>query len=188
MVTKLFVCIESSTTPTTANRPPRRHVMGHAERGRSSTRWSGYEYQYLPARRRGADDQRSRSGHPAPRAAARDRYLRNGLILFGGDGAAAAPQVHHRRRRPADTDQTHLYRFMGFDNAPGAQHAGSTCQPVGTAAAFPLYSQLGVVLYDEENFKNAGGTRRRPDSTTTSAYTTQRKRSRRRSSGSTRML
>jgi hypothetical protein len=47
---------------------------------------------------------------------------------------------------------------MGFDQRQG----GLQNQPVGTLAAYPLYSQMGVVLYDEQQFRTAGGSQDDP--------------------------
>ena len=82
-------------------------------------------------------------------------YLRNGMILFGGDGSLLHRKYVISVPGNNDFDETHLFRVMGFDKRTGPPDL--TQQPVGAAAAFPIYSQLGVVVYDEQNFRTAGG-------------------------------
>ena len=43
-------------------------------------------------------------------------------------------------------------------NQKGQELQDCANQPVGGQAGFPIYTQLGVVLYDEENYRTAGGT------------------------------
>ena len=161
--TRLFVCTEGHDS-TDTTKPP--------NAGQTSRYWGllnetdidslvGTEYQYLPM---GVGAQTINDPDPTGKIAQpRDRYLRNGLILFGPDG-----QLMHRQYTIAppalgDTDQTHLYRLMGIDQRGDLNpNATNPTFIVGNNVNYPLYSQLGVVLYDEPLFKTAGGSQEDP--------------------------
>jgi len=158
MVTRLYVSKDKGNTN---NRPPNATWWGTLDESELDT-MIGLEFQYLPA---GVGAQTINDPDPVPTAGAptpRDRYLRNGLILFGGDGALLARKYVIVRPPVTDTDRTHLYYMMGFDQRAQPPAAALNFQSVGTNANFPLYSQLGVVLYDEENFRTAGGSQSDP--------------------------
>jgi hypothetical protein len=160
--TRLFVCREDHTANAATNRPPNNAAGSPAY---TNQWWGalddqevdsliGYEYQYLPPgvgamTINDPDPTNTASGNPQ-----RDRYLRGGLILFGGDGTLLHRKYVVGSPATTDTDQTHLFRIMGFHlrGAPLNQ------TDVGANVTYPIYSQLGVVLYDEENFRTAGGT------------------------------
>ncbi|MEO6435346.1 MAG: prepilin-type N-terminal cleavage/methylation domain-containing protein [Tepidisphaeraceae bacterium] len=149
--TKLFVCIQAHSS-TNATKPPNPTYWGSLNDAELDT-LSGYEYQLLPP---GVGAQTINDPDPANSGTLRDRYLRSGLILFDGSGALMHRKYLIRYPLPADTDATHLFRLMGFDNrtlAPGLNNTS-----VGLLPPFPIYSQIGVVLYDQEIWKNQGGT------------------------------
>ena len=150
---KIFVCTEEHDATATLAPPEPNHWGTLNEQDLDTL--VGYEFQYLPlgVGAQTINDPDPDPTNPAP-AAGRDRYLRAGLILFGGDGALLHRKYIIGVPANTDTDQTHLFRVMGFDQRAGAL----ATTPVGAAAAHPHYSQLGVVLYDEENFRTAGGT------------------------------
>jgi type II secretory pathway pseudopilin PulG len=147
--TKLFVCNEAHQAGA-GNKPPATPYWGTLDEQEIDS-LVGYEFQYLPP---GISVQTINDPDPAGSGTQRDRYLRSGMILFGGDGALLHRKYVIGVPPNADQDTTHLFRMMGFDkrNTPLDQTA------VGASATFPLYSQLGVVIYDEENFRTAGGT------------------------------
>ena len=163
-VTKQYVCIEEHDAdpqryPPDPSDPP--SAMGWDYWGTVNDTdidsLVGFDYQYLPT---GIGAQTINDPDPDPIINAapsygRDRYLGNGLILFGPDG-----QLLHRQyiiTAPANTDPdtTHLYRLMNFDDRKITPAQNNV--DVGAVPAHPHYSQLGVVLYEEEQFKNAGG-------------------------------
>jgi hypothetical protein len=132
-----------------ANAPPNATYWGSFDEAEMDT-LAGYEFQYLPP---GVGLQTINDPDPTNTNTAHDRYLRRGLILFGGSG-----QLLHQRYTityPAsDPDETRLYRVMAFDKrAIPPSPANSNITDVGALPAYPLYSQLGVVLYDEETFR-----------------------------------
>jgi prepilin-type N-terminal cleavage/methylation domain-containing protein len=156
MVTKLYASKQNANT---GHRPPSNPFnddwWGELTEGQFDT-LVGIEHQYLP---NGVGAQTINDPDPKPASTGtppqRDRYLRNGLVLFGGDGTLLHRQYVISVPPNTDTDNTHLFRLMGFDKRTGPPDL--TQQPVGAQATFPIYSQLGVVLYDEENFRTAGG-------------------------------
>jgi len=160
MVTKVYASKQKNNT---GHRPPSNPFSddwwGELVEGQFDT-MVGIEYQYLPAgvgaQTINDPDPKPATGGPAGGPPPRDRYLRNGLVLFGGDGTLLHRQYVISVPPTTDTDNTHLFRIMGFDQRVGPPNL--TQQPVGAAAAYPIYSQLGVVLYDEENFRTNGGT------------------------------
>jgi hypothetical protein len=92
----------------------------------------------------------------------RDRYLRSGLILFNGDGTLSHKKYVIDWPGLTDTDNTHLFRLMGFDKRAGALATTPVGAQTTPPPGFPIYSQLGVVIYDEENFRTAGGSNADP--------------------------
>jgi hypothetical protein len=158
MATRLFVSKENNNSN---HRPPNGPALSDSWWGTLDDSeldsMIGVEYQYLPA---GVGAQTINDPDPSPGATpvARDRYLRNGLILFGGDGALLARKYVILRPPATDNDRTHLYYMMGFDQRAQPAANALNFQAVGANPSFPLYSQLGVVLYDEENYRTAGGT------------------------------
>ena len=152
MITKVFVCREGH--PANEARPPDQPQWG-TQGETSIDTLVGYEYQYLPP---GVGAQTINDPDPLGSGTPRDRYLRSGLILFGGDGALLHRKYEIEVPLQTDPDQTHLFRVMGFHQrtAPLDQQA------VGMAPTFPIHSQFGVVLYDEENFRTQGWTNADP--------------------------
>ena len=146
--TKLFVCNEAHTA-TTTNKPPTSPWWGTLDEQEVDS-LVGYEFQYLPP---GVSVQTINDPDPTGSNTQRDRYLRNGLILFGGDGSLLHRAYVIGVPPNTDSDQTHLFRMMNFDKRAGALQTTA----VGANIAFPIYSQLGVVVYDEQNFRTAGG-------------------------------
>ncbi|HYO08441.1 MAG TPA: prepilin-type N-terminal cleavage/methylation domain-containing protein [Tepidisphaeraceae bacterium] len=149
--TQLFVCKDRHNS-TAHTAPPNASYWGSLDDDEIDT-FVGYDYQYLPS---GIGAQTINDPNPTNVGAPRDRYLRSGLVLFDGDG-----NLMHRQytiTAPTDGDTTHLFSVMGFHlrNAPlNAQHVGANVN-------FPTYSQMGVVLYDEEQFRAAGGSQEDP--------------------------
>jgi type II secretory pathway pseudopilin PulG len=81
-----------------------------------------------------------------PPGAGRDRYVRIGLILFDSSGA-----LLHQQYKIYGTSQPYQMTYQTGQPPPIAPDLGDN-------ANYPLFSQMGVVLYDEENFRTAGGT------------------------------
>jgi type II secretory pathway pseudopilin PulG len=160
--TKLFVCTEAHGA-SNANKPPNPPATSNQWWGQLDDEeldtLVGYDFQYLPP---GVGAQTINDPDPTGTAAGnpqRDRYLRQGLILFGGDGALLHRKYIIGSPAATDTDDTHLFRVMGFQLRTGP---GLATTSVGANATYPIYSQLGVVLYDEPNFRTAGGTQDDP--------------------------
>jgi Tfp pilus assembly protein FimT len=155
LTTQLFVCKLAHTSSATSGPPANATYWGTLDQAEIDT-LAGYEYQLLPP---GVGAQTVNDPDPTPGvvgggapAAGRDRYIRTGMILFDGSGA-----LMHRKYTisppPNTNDPTKLFFIMGYDQRGGALNNTA----VGAAVAYPLFSQLGVVLYDEELFKTAGG-------------------------------
>lgn len=159
-----FVCKETHDSandaahrpPDQTNTPPTSNTYwGPPQAGEYDT-LVGYEYQYLP---KGVGAQTINDPDPSNSATQHDRYLRNGIILFDGDGSLLHAAYIIRYVNPATTtDPTHLYLILGFDKRATPLNT----QDVGAAATNPIYSQFGVVLYDEQEFIGNGGTQDDP--------------------------
>ena len=146
--TKIFIC-EEEHTAANGNKPPQTPYWGSPNESSFDT-LVGFEFQYLPP---GVGAQTINDPDPESGGAPRDRYLRSGLVLFGGDGS-----LLHRKYVVAwpglnNLDDTKLFNVMGFNGRPPPLDK----EDVGIDPAFPIYSQIGVVLYEEELWRGAGG-------------------------------
>jgi len=145
--TQLFVCSEAHDA-SNARKPPTLPFWTQVDATSLDT-LIGYDWQYLPT---GVGAQTINDPDPTNVGATRDRYLRSGLILFDGDGNLIHRQYTIAWPGAADTDETHLFRVMGFENRQPPLNQTD----VGTLLNYPLYSQLGVVLYDDQEYRTAG--------------------------------
>lgn len=129
-VTKKFVCIETHTANLT-NRPPNPAFWDDLEEDAVNV-LQGFEFQYLP---KGVGVQLVHDG----KAAGADRFVSAGVITFDERGQL----VHEPFRWEDDASMQGELADLSEREVPNA--------------AGDFYTQLGVVVFDDELFKSANG-------------------------------